>query len=110
MSKPKVTIELETIEAVRIKVRIAGDINEYAKNFLAIYNNYKVDKDLLKVYNGYDDDVYLVCTKDVEQAAKDFLAQFGEVVSTTPVEAVRPVIYDYDYKDDVDVEFLEPEE
>ena len=110
MSKPKVTIELETVEAVRIKVNIDGDINEYAKSFLAIYNNYKTDKDLLKVYNGYENDVYLVCTKDVEDAAKGFLAQFGEVVSCVNVEAVRPVIWDYDYKDDIDTEFLEPEE
>lgn len=110
MSKPKTTIELETTKAVRIKVLLDGDIDKYAKSFLAIYNNYKSDKDLLKVYNGYNNDVYLVCTKDVASAAKEFLEQFGEVVSMSEIDAVRPVIWDYPYDNDIDVEFLEPEE
>ena len=110
MSKPKCVVELEKTEAVRIKVAMNGDITEYAKNFLAIYNNYKSNSELLKVYNDYDNGVFLVCAKSAQQAAIDFLEQFGQVVSVTDVETVRPVIYDCDYKDDVDVEFLEPEE
>lgn len=110
MSKPKCIVELEKTTAVRIKVKMHGDIAEYASNFLAIYNNYKSNSELLKVYNDYDDGVYLVCTKSAQQAAVDFLEQFGTIVSQVDIEAVRPVIYDYDYKDDIDVEFLEPEE
>lgn len=110
MSKPKCVVELEKTEAVRIKVAMYGGVPEYAKNFLAIYNNYKTNSELLKVYNDYDNGVFLVCTKSVQDAAVEFLQQFGTIVSITNIEAVRPVIYDYDYKDDVDVEFLEPEE
>jgi hypothetical protein len=97
----------ETEKAVRIKVILDGDVTQYAKSFLAIYNNVKSDPDLHKVYNDYDNGVYLVCKPDVEAAAVKFLAQFGAVVSCTDVRLVKPYIECFEYPDDIDVEFLE---
>lgn len=102
-------IEHEIIKATRIKVAMEGDITEYAKNFLAIYNNVKSDRDLLKVYNDYDNGVYLVCEKSVTDAAVKFLEQFGTIERIEDVEVVKSWC-DYDFKEDIDVEFLEIEE
>jgi hypothetical protein len=103
-------MKYEKREALRIKVELLGDIDEYAKSFLAIYNNVKNDHDLLKMYNDYGNNVYVVCEKNVENAAIEFLEQFGNIVSTENVEVVQPIGYDYEYRDDIDTEFLEVEE
>jgi hypothetical protein len=97
---------------------VSATVDSYTKSISEVRESYEehhcsitdYSKSLLKVYNDYDNGVFLVCTKSSKQAAIDFLEQFGKIVSVTDIEAVRPVIYDYDYKDDVDVEFLEPEE
>lgn len=102
--------EYEKRKASRIKVAINGDINKYSKSFLSIYNNVKNDKDLLKMYNDYGDNIYVVCEKDVEKAAVQFLEQFGNVVSVEEVEVVQPICYDYKYNDDYDTEFLDIDE
>lgn len=100
----------ETEKAVRIKVVLDGDVTQYAKSFLAIYNNAKSDPDLYKVYNDYDNGVYLVCKPEVEAAAVKFLAQFGEVVSCTDVQLVTPYIDGFEYPENLDVEFMEYQE
>lgn len=96
--------------AIRLKVAIEGDIETYAKAFLAIYNNYKNDKDLLKVYNDYDNGVYLVCESHVQDEAIRFLGQFGTITRIDTVEVVQPELVEYTYRDDIDTEFLLTEE
>ncbi len=96
--------------ASRIKVRIAGDMSDYAAAFLAIYNNCKSNPELLKVYNDYEDGVYLVCTKDVTEEAERFLGQFGEIVRTEDILVYKPEVTAFEYPDDMDFEFIEPEE
>ena len=103
-------INYEKRDAVRIKVEMRGDIGEYAKNFLTIYNNVKNDKDLLKMYNDYGNGVYVVCETTVKDAAVEFLKQFGEIVRVENVEVVQAFCLDYDYLDDKDTEFLALEE
>lgn len=102
--------ELEKIKAIRIKVEIDGDVQRYAKSFLAIYNNVKNDHDLLKCYNDYGNGVYVVCTKEVKGAAIEFLEQFGKIVRVEDVECVRPLLTWYELREDMDTEFLEIEE
>lgn len=97
-------------KALRFKVEIVGNIDEYARSFLAIYNNVKNDQDLLKMYNDYDNNVYVVCETHVRDAATDFLDQFGNIVTVEDVEIVQPIGYDYEYSDELDTEFLPVEE
>jgi hypothetical protein len=96
--------------ALRLKVEITGDMNDYAKAFLAIYNNVKSDKDLHKMYNDYGNGIYLVCTPEVGDAAKEFLSQFGDVTRIEQVKLMTPYVECYDYPDDVDVEWKEYQE
>lgn len=100
----------EKRRALRFKVEIAGNIDDYARSFLAIYNNVKNDKDLLKMYNDYGDNVYVICECHVREAATEFLDQFGNILSVEEIEVVQPIGYDYEYDDNVDTEFLEVEE
>jgi hypothetical protein len=100
----------ETGMAMRIKVLLSDDIQKYATDFLAIYNNAKSDPDLYKVYNDYANGVYLVCNPDVKDAAVKFLEQFGEVVNVEFVKLVKPYVECFEYPDDIDVEFLAFEE
>ena len=100
----------EKREAVRVKVGMSKNIDEYARGFLAIYNNVKNSQELLKMYNDYGDNVYVICEKDAQKATEEFLRQFGEVLSTEAIEVVQPIGYDYEYREDLDTEFLEVEE
>ena len=97
-------------EALRFKLEMSSNINEYAVSFLAIYNNVKSSRELLKMYNDYGDCVYVVCEKESKDAAESFLSQFGKIVSIETVEVVQPMGYDYEYRDDFDTEFLAVEE
>lgn len=108
--EPGMKFDYEREKAVRIKVILTGNIEKYATSFLAIYNNAKNDKQLLKVYNDYDDGVYVVCETSVRDAAVKFLEQFGEIVRIETVEVVRTHASGYEYSDDFDLEFLAIEE
>lgn len=102
--------EFETMMATRIKVELSHDVDEYAKDFLAIYNNVKNERSLLKMYNDYHNGVYVICEDDVADSAVEFLRQFGKIVRKEKVEVIRPVCCNYNYSDDYDTEFLEVEE
>ena len=84
--------ECDIINASRVCVKISGDINDYAKAFLAIYNNVKNDSNLLKMYNNYSDAVYVVCEDDVVDAAVEFLSQFGEIKKIEKIKAYKPYL------------------
>lgn len=99
----------ETIKAYRIKVVLTGGIDKYAASFLAIYNNVKSDAALLKMYNDYDNGVYVVCTAETRDATVRFLEQFGNVTRMEAVDAVKLLASGYE-NTDIDYEFLEPEE
>ena len=105
-----IKFEYEKRMATRIKVKLSDDIAEYAKSFLAIYNNVKNNRDLLKMYNDYGNYVYVVCETDVKDLAIKFLEQFGTIAFVENVEVIQPTCYDYEYNDDYDTEFLMVEE
>ena len=96
--------------ATRIKVNITGDINDYASSFLAIYNNVKSAHELLKMYNDYDNGVYVVCENDIVNETKVFLSQFGEIAQCETVYIITPIADKIDYPNDYDIEFLDVEE
>lgn len=100
----------ESKMAIRIKVNIVGDIDDYAKSFLIIYNNVKNDSSLLKVYNDYENGVYVVCETEAVDAATEFLKQFGDIVKTETVKVIIPIVNDIHYPNNYDLEFLDVEE
>jgi hypothetical protein len=102
-------VQYETKPAIRLKVQMSDNIADYAKDFLAIYNNVKSNSELLKMYNDYGNCVYLVCEPNVQKTAKDFLSQFGEIVEIENVLAIIP-IFDIDTTVDIPVEIIDGEE
>lgn len=108
--KVKMQIKCEKKEALRLKVELSDNVQEYAMSFLAIYNNVKNDQALLKVYNDYSRNVYVVCEKNVRDAAVMFLEQFGQILKIETVETIQPLGFDYECRTDMDTEFLETAE
>lgn len=106
MQNQKFMTEYEKRLAARIKVDVSGDIDQYAKSFLAIYNNVKNHPELFNMYNDYGSGVFVICEQAAKDDAVEFLSQFGEVVRVETVEAIFPLFYEYEYRDDMDAEFV----
>jgi hypothetical protein len=102
--------EYEKRPATRIKVKLSNDTDQYAISFLAIYNNVKSHSELLKLYNDYAENVFVVCESEVCDDTVEFLQQFGEIICVESVEVVEPLFTNYDYNKDIDTEFLNFEE
>jgi hypothetical protein len=106
MKNHKFMTEYEKRLATRIKVEISGDIDQYARSFLAIYNNVKNHPELFDMYNDYSNGVFVTCEQVAKDDAVEFLSQFGEIVKVDTVEAIFPLFNDYEYRDDIDTEFI----
>lgn len=64
-----ITVELET-----------DNLNDYAKNFLHIFNNARENKELLKVENHFgNNDVTVYCEDKHKESVIKYLKQFGEI-------------------------------
>ena len=105
-------LKVQNDKAYRIEVELPSSGEEYAKNFLAIYNNVREDNRLLKVYNNAGNSVFVVVREDIKDAAIDWLGCFGEIVEVTEVKTVTPLVplecTDSDFDEYVgDVEYLE---
>ena len=105
-------LKVQKETACRIEVMLPSSIEEYAKNFLAIYNNVREDNRLLKVYNNAGNSVFVVVREDVKDAAIDWLEGFGEIYEVEKVKTITPLVpitcTDSDFDDYTgDVEFLE---
>ena len=69
---------LET-EGYAVTVEILGSVEEYAMNFLHIFNNVRENKELLKVKNYYgSNDVTVYCTPEAKDELIRYLGSFGE--------------------------------
>ena len=87
-------INVEELKAVRIKANAGlivdkDGIEGYAMMWLNLTNNQKNNKkDILKIYNDYDNGIYVVCDAEEEnvKAVEDYLQRLGLVI---------------EYKDDV---------
>lgn len=92
-------IETEKHEGWKITVNLDGQpISEYAKNFLAIFNNVRVNSHaLVKVENYSDNRISVWCYDDYKAETIEFLEQFGKI---TYVEKVLLITagYEYDYE------------
>lgn len=73
-------------EGYAITVDVEGDIEEYAKSFLHIFNNARENKELLKVKNYYgSNDVTVYCELSSKDALIKYLKMFGEIKSCEKV-------------------------
>lgn len=102
----------ETYNGYRIKVDMKGTIEEYAINFLKIYNTVKSSPELKAVYNDYDNGVYVVCEEDSKESVEEWLSNFGTIEYTRPVTIISPWLeYDSEDLDELgDFEILQVEE
>lgn len=81
-------INVEETKAIKIKAN-AGlivdkeGIQGYAMMWLNLTNNQKANKqDILKIYNDYDNGIYVVCDAEEEnvKAVEDYLQRLGLVI------------------------------
>lgn len=84
-------------EAYAVRVNVEGGIEEYAVNFLHIFNNVRENKELLKVKNYYDgNDVTVYCKPEFKDDTIKYLKMFGEIQSCEKVVAYQMEEPDYD--------------
>ena len=86
-------------EAYAIKVTVSGELEEYAVNFLHIFNNVRENKELLKVKNYYDsNDVTVYCKPEFKDATIKYLKMFGEIKSCEKVLMYQMEEPEYDFE------------
>lgn len=67
-------------EGYAVTVDIEGDIVEYARSFLHIFNNVRESKELLKVRNYYgSNEITVYCELNSKDALIKYLKAFGEI-------------------------------
>lgn len=79
-------------------------LNEYAKNFLHIFNNVRESKELLKIKNHYgSNDITVYCEVDYKDSLVKYLKSFGEIKYCEKVLMlqVEEPDYDIDKYDDI---------
>ena len=111
-------LQVEKEIGYRIQVNLPDNIDEYAKNFLKIYNNVKSHRELLKMYNDYDNGVYLIVRAEDKDQTVDWLKWFGEIVDVEEIVLYVPYLeyksklykQIFDYDDDIDYEFVDIED
>lgn len=85
-------------EGYAVTVEIEGNIEEYAKSFLNIFNNVRANKELLKVKNYYDsNDVTVYCDIDFKEATIKYLKAFGKIKGCERVLMYQLEEPDYDF-------------
>lgn len=68
------------MEGYAITVNIEGDVDEYAKSFLHIFNNVRESSELIKVKNYYgSNDVTVYCELEAKDSLIKYLKAFGEI-------------------------------
>lgn len=92
-------------EGYAITVELEVDsLNDYAKNFLHIFNNVRESKELLNIKNYYgSNDVTVYCELESKDAAMKYLKSFGEIKDCEKVlmYQMEEPDYDLDEYDDV---------
>lgn len=92
-----VKVAAHKFEGYAITVDVKGDIDEYAKSFLHIFNNVRENKDLLKVRNYYDDNcVTVYCNIEAKEHLIKYLKTFGEIKYCEKVLVYQMEEPDYD--------------
>lgn len=92
-------------EGYAITVELEVDsLNDYAKNFLHIFNNVRESKELLNIKNYYgSNDVTVYCELESKDAAMKYLKTFGEIKDCEKVLMYQMEEPDYDLDEYYDV-------
>ena len=105
-------INVEETRAIKIKAD-AGlivdkeGIEGYAVMWLNLTNNQKNNKqEILKIYNDYDNGIYVVCNTKSTKATEDYLQRLGLVIEYKE-ECVVVMPEEVFNDDDLDVELID---
>lgn len=92
-------INTEKHDGWKVTVNLEGQpISEYAKNFLAIFNNVReYPNAMVKVENYYDNRISVWCYDDYKAETTEFLEQFGKITDTEKVLLIE-ADYEYDFE------------
>lgn len=97
-------LNVNEFEACAVTVEVEGNVEEYAMNFLHIFNNVRENKELLKIKNHYDsNDVTVYCKSKFKDSLVKYLKMFGKIKNCKNVlvyELEEPY-YDFDKYDEV---------
>ena len=91
-------------EGYAVTVDVEGSLEEFAINFLHIFNNVRENKELLKVRTNYDsNDVTVYCELDSKDALIKYLKMFGKIKGCEKVlmYQMEEPSYDYDKYDEI---------
>lgn len=99
----EIKMKVWELEGLAITVDVKGDVEEYAQGLLHIINNVRVNSELLKVVNHYNNDVTVYCEPETKDDLIKYLKNFGEIKSCEKVlmYQMQEPDYDYDKYDDV---------
>ena len=91
------------MEGYAVTVEILGGMEEYAMNFLHIFNNVRENKELLKVKNYYgSNDVTVYCTSKVKDELIRYLGSLGEFKDCEKILMYQISEPDYDVEKYID--------
>ena len=104
----------ETEKAVRLTVKLSDDVQQYALDFLHIFNNVREHPDMLYKLENLEGTnlVFVTCCPGDVDAARWYLSQFGKITEEEIIYLVRiQVDFNWDLLDgDIsDVLFLAEE-
>jgi hypothetical protein len=94
----EVKMNVYELEGYAVTVEIEEcSLNEYAKNFLHIFNNVRESKELFKIKNHYgSNDVTVYCELGYKDALIKYLKNFGEIKYCEKVLVYQLEEPDYD--------------
>lgn len=89
--------------AVRVEIEECS-IEDYAKNFLHIFNTVRENRELLKVRNYFgSNDVTVYCEADAKENLIKYLKAFGEIKSCEKVLIYQIEEPEYDLEEYYDI-------
>ena len=95
----EIQVNVNQFEGLAVTVEVKGNIDEYAKSFLHIFNNVRESKELLKVENHHNNDVTVYCMEETKESLIKYLKNFGEIKDIEKVlmyQLQDAVGYDFD--------------
>lgn len=96
MKEKQTKMLVNEFEGYGVTVTIEGTIEEYAKKFLAIFNNVKEYNNLYYMENDYGNNVTVYCSEDWKDRVSEWLSGFGTVKSCNKVMLYQ-IISEPDY-------------
>ncbi len=85
MKEKMLRLNATEYEGFAIRVMLSDNLNEYAKDFLAIFNNVKSDSRLLYMENHYNNDVTVYCKPKDKEDVVEWLKGYGKIKDTNTV-------------------------